>query len=91
MHMEVIFLPEISIPNLIHIKIPDSVIKRYASTILQVLFLSTFGQNSGHIKELNHSHISKELNKHRIHGSNSSEFGSLPYLLRVEIGNILVL
>ena len=89
--MQVIFIPEIIIPNLIHTKILDSIIKRYASAILQVLFLSMLGQNSGHIKELNHSHISKELNKHMTHGSNSSEVGSLAYLLRVEKENIRVL
>lgn len=91
MHMEVIFTPEIIIPNLIPTKILCSITKRYVSTILQVLFLSMFGQNSGHIKEFNHSHTSKELNKHMRHGSNSSEFGSLAYILWLEIGNIRVL
>lgn len=89
--MEDIFTPEIIIPNLIHIKILDNITKRYASTVSPVLFLSMFGQISGHIKELNHPHTSKELNKHMTYGSNSSEFGSLTYLLRLETGNTRVL
>lgn len=91
MHTEVIFTPEIIVPNLIHIKILSSIIKRYVSTILQVLFLSIFGHNSGHIKELSHSHTSKELNKRMTHSSSSSEFGSLAYLLRLETRNTRVL
>lgn len=34
MHMEVIFTVEIIVPNLNHIKILDSIIKKYASMVL---------------------------------------------------------